>query len=224
MKTVHAANSSNTVLVGDDTYLLVLPCYHASIESHDLFFCPEPKKNTKQPGIWNIKVTKQRLGPEICQHILFLHVILGCDTTSRLHGIGKGASLKKLQASNSFRHQAKVLHIHSASKHDVTCAGEKHWWYYTAEIRLTAWTPCGISGYVGRSHRARLMFIYERYHHFRSSNVPPSSCVPASPAREGICWWTSSDRVGVVALGHGVCAATDRPSPCSRKCAPSDQV
>ena len=125
MKAVQSANSSNIVLVGDDTDLFVLLCYHASIEAHDLFFCPEPKKITKQPRIWNIKVTKQRLGPDICQHILFLHAVLGCDTTPRLHGIGKGASLRKFQASNSFRQQANVLLTHSASKHDVACAGEK---------------------------------------------------------------------------------------------------
>ena len=125
MKGMQSANSSNTVLVGDDTYLLVLLCYHASVEAHDLLFCPEPKKNTKQPRIWNIKVIKQRLGPDICQHILFLHAVLGCDTTSHLHGIGKGASLKKFQASNSFRQQAKVLLTHSVSKHDVACSGEK---------------------------------------------------------------------------------------------------
>ena len=35
-----------TVLVGDDTDLLVLLCYHTSLESHDLLFCPEPRKNT----------------------------------------------------------------------------------------------------------------------------------------------------------------------------------
>ena len=124
MKAVQSANSSNTVLVGDDTELIVLLCYHASLEAHDLFFCPEPKKNTKQPRIWNIKVTKQRLWPDICQHILFLHAVLGYDTTSRLHGIGKEASLEKFQASNSFRQQAKVLLMQSASKHDVTYAGE----------------------------------------------------------------------------------------------------
>ena len=71
--------SCNTVLVGDETYLLVLLCYHASLESHDLFFCPEPKKNTKQPRVWNIKAVKQRLGPDICQHILILHAVLGCE-------------------------------------------------------------------------------------------------------------------------------------------------
>ena len=124
-KAVQSATSCNTVLVGDDTDLLVLLCHHASLESHDLFFCPEPKKNTKQPRIWNIKAVKQRLGPDVCQHILFLHAVLGCDTTSRLHGIGKGAALKKYQTNNAFREQAKVLHTHSASMHDVTCAGER---------------------------------------------------------------------------------------------------
>ena len=121
MKAVQSANSSNTVLVGDDTDLLILLCHHASIESHDLFLCPEPKKTTKQPHIWNIKVTKQSLGPYICQHIFFLYAVLGCDTIYRLHMIGKGASLKKFQASHSFRQNAKVLLTHSASKHDVTC-------------------------------------------------------------------------------------------------------
>ena len=125
MKAVHSANSSNIVLAGGDTDLIVFPCYHASIESHDLFFCLEPKKNTKQPCIWNIKVTKQRLGARHMPAILFLHAVLGCDRTSRLHGIGKGASFKKFQASNSFRQQANVLHTNSASKHDVTCAGDK---------------------------------------------------------------------------------------------------
>ena len=40
----------------------------------------------------------------------------------------------------------------------------KHWWYYTMETRLTAWTPFGISGSVRRSHQSRLMFIHECYH------------------------------------------------------------
>ena len=34
----------NTVLVGDDTDLLVLLCYHANLDSCDIFFRPEPKK------------------------------------------------------------------------------------------------------------------------------------------------------------------------------------
>ena len=108
------------MLVSDDTDLLVLLCYHVSLESHDLLFCPEPKKSIKQPRVLKIKAVKQRLVPDTCQHILFLDAVLGCDRTSRLHGIGKGASLEKYQTNNAFREQ--MLHTHSASTHDVTCA------------------------------------------------------------------------------------------------------
>ena len=47
-KAVEYATTSNTVLVGDDTDLIVLLCYHANLDSHDLFFRPEPKKKHKE--------------------------------------------------------------------------------------------------------------------------------------------------------------------------------
>ena len=122
---IKSATTTNTVLVGDDTDLIILLCYHASLESHDLFFCPEQRKNMKKPHIWNIKATKQMLGPDICNHILFIHALLGCDTTSRLYGIRKGASLKRFKVSSTFREQAKVFDTYSASMHDVVDAGEK---------------------------------------------------------------------------------------------------
>jgi len=64
--------------------------YYASLESHNLFFLLNPKKNEKKLKEWNIKAIKEQLGPEICSNILFLHEVLGCDTTSLLYGIGKG--------------------------------------------------------------------------------------------------------------------------------------
>ncbi len=70
------------------------------------------------------------LGPDICNHILFIHALLGCDTTSRLYGIGKGSSLKKFTASHPFREQAKVFNTHSASIQDVVNAGEKALCYH----------------------------------------------------------------------------------------------
>ena len=42
-KAVELARVADTVLVGDDTDLLVL-CYHACLESHNTFFKSEPKK------------------------------------------------------------------------------------------------------------------------------------------------------------------------------------
>ena len=120
-KAIQSATTSNTVLVGDDTDLIVLLCYHAEFESRDLFFRPEPKKNSKR----NIEATKEKLGQDICSNILFIHAFLGCDTTSRLYDIGKGTSLSKFKASSMFREQAKVFNSDSASTRDVVDAGEK---------------------------------------------------------------------------------------------------
>ena len=44
-----------------------------------------------------MKVLKEKLGQDVCNKIFFIHAILGCDTTSRLHGIGKGTSLVLLK-------------------------------------------------------------------------------------------------------------------------------
>ena len=40
---IQSARSLSTVLVGDDTDLLVLLCFYAEMDAHDLFFRPEPK-------------------------------------------------------------------------------------------------------------------------------------------------------------------------------------
>ena len=106
-KAVASAAMVNTVLVGDDTDLLILLCYHASLDSHSILFRPEPKKTTKNPRLWDIKAVKKQLGPEVCSHILFLHAVLGCDTTSRLYGIGKGTSLKSSSQVYTSAHKPK---------------------------------------------------------------------------------------------------------------------
>ena len=122
-KTVESSTMMDTVLVGDDTDLLVLLCYHANLDSHNILFRPEPKKNTKNPRVWNIKAVKEQLGLEVCNNIPFLHAVLGCDTTSQLYGIGKGTSLKKF--SKHFQEQAKVFGVESATLKDISAAGEQ---------------------------------------------------------------------------------------------------
>ena len=79
----------DTVLVGDDTYLLILLCYDAELDVFDRFFQPEPRANSSKRRSWNVKSVKEKLGQEICRHILFIHAISGCDTTSRLYGIAE---------------------------------------------------------------------------------------------------------------------------------------
>jgi len=114
-----------TVLVGDDTDLLVLPCHHPEMNANDLFLKPEAKQRSKTRKIWNIKKTKTSLGPNVCANILLVHAILGCDTTSRIHGIGKGVALIKIRTDALFREQANVFNHPGASKDGVIMAGEK---------------------------------------------------------------------------------------------------
>ena len=55
-----------------------------------------------------------------------MHAILGCDTTSRLYGLGKGSGLKKVCNSGFFCEQATVFTEGiSTYKSDIVVAGEK---------------------------------------------------------------------------------------------------
>ena len=84
----------HTVLVGDDTDLLVLLCYHASLVSMPIYFQPRPKAH-KETVSWDIHKLKYHLGKMyLCNNILFIHAILGCDTVSKLYEFGKGVELK----------------------------------------------------------------------------------------------------------------------------------
>lgn len=121
---ISKARSFPTVLVGDDTDLLVLLLHYGELEARDLFFRPEPRQQGTRRA-WDIKKAKISLGPDVCSKILFAHAILGCDTTSRVHGIGKGLALKKLQSSSQFRELAGVFNGNNVLKDDVIAAGEK---------------------------------------------------------------------------------------------------
>ena len=59
-KAVQSATTSNTVLVGEDTDLIVLLCYHARLDSHDLFFRPEPKKKHKKASCLEYQSHKRK--------------------------------------------------------------------------------------------------------------------------------------------------------------------
>ena len=70
-----------------------------------------------------MKKVKEQLGDDVCHDLLFLHAILGCNTTSRVHGIGKAAALKRYANSIHFREQAKVFNSPSTVD-DIVVAGE----------------------------------------------------------------------------------------------------
>ena len=95
---VSSARHKETVLIGDDTDLLVLLLHHADMDTHEVFLTSERKKSAQQNTIWCIRQSKQLLGPDVCDHILFIHAIVGCAVTSRLFGLGKGLAVKRIKS------------------------------------------------------------------------------------------------------------------------------
>ena len=85
-----SAVKQETVLVGDDTDLLVLLIYHAMNVRHNIFFRPEIRRASQKGNrCWNIPAMLSLLGSVVTDNIMFLHAIHGCDTTSGVYGLGK---------------------------------------------------------------------------------------------------------------------------------------
>jgi len=134
-----------------------------------IWFFSRSQELIQRDGRSGTKVLKEKLGEDVCNNILFIHAILGCDTSSRIHRIGKGASLKTFLFSHHFRAQAQVFNNISASKEDVAAAGEK------ALVCL----------YNGKSDEGLDSLRYRRYCEKAATNtsrVQPQSLPPASAA------------------------------------------
>lgn len=135
---LNIAKHNRTVVVADDTDILVLLIYHTTKKCMDVYFSPESKHG--RPNIaWNIHNIQQRLSTEVCSILPFCHAILGCDSTSHLFGIGKGQALKAATESNKFREVALVFSNASATKEEIIEAGETailHLYGGSGDIRL----------------------------------------------------------------------------------------
>ena len=85
-----SAAAKPTVVIGEDTDLLVLLLHHAAEDSHTIFLTSEQNSQAKSKvKLWDIIHVHSKLGPSICDAILVVHALLGCDTTSRLFSLGK---------------------------------------------------------------------------------------------------------------------------------------
>ena len=83
---IKTAVDTATVVIGEDTDLLLLLCYYTKETSKDIYFKYGTAGSNKA---WHILQLQKKLRPEICQNILTLHAYFGCDTTSSLFNIGK---------------------------------------------------------------------------------------------------------------------------------------
>ena len=81
---VEYSKKFTTVLVGEDTDLLVLCLALAPPHTKSLFLRPEQKvTGLKTLHIYDIGEVKRKLGSPVCSMLLLLYAFTGCDTTSR---------------------------------------------------------------------------------------------------------------------------------------------
>jgi hypothetical protein len=121
---VACAAHIHTVVIADDTDILVLLIHHAGRAKYNVWFKPNIKRESKKAQrCWNMTATRCHLGSTVCSCILFIHAVLGCDTTSRLYGIGKYKAVVKVKSDIFFARQAEVFMDSNASTDDVIEAG-----------------------------------------------------------------------------------------------------
>ena len=75
--------------------------------------------------VWSIRFACEQLRQCICDGILAIHVLLGCDTTSRVFSTGKGAALTKFQKNEPFQQDILLFLGKDVSKAETKEAGER---------------------------------------------------------------------------------------------------
>ncbi|KAL8561256.1 hypothetical protein ACOMHN_047112 [Nucella lapillus] len=126
---LESAKHKTTVVIGDDTDLLVLLCHHVVETQHDVFLHPSHHNRSKARKSWHIQHTRKVLntGFDLCHLLPVIHAISGCDTTSRPFGIGMRGVLNRFKKSVQLREEAVAFtkDPDDMSPEKVIEAGEK---------------------------------------------------------------------------------------------------
>ena len=88
----------STTLIGEDTDLLVLLLHYTQQANNDLYFRSDKCNADK---VYHINELKMVMGEELFSQLLFLHAYTGCDSTSRIFGVGKRSVFHKLVNSDA---------------------------------------------------------------------------------------------------------------------------
>ena len=86
----------------------------------------EPKKGSLTPRqYYDIGKIREALCGTICESILVVDAFLGCETLSRIFGIGKGTGLKLLEESELFVQQVLIFDKQESTKEEIIGAGDR---------------------------------------------------------------------------------------------------
>ena len=110
--TVERSRHCTTTLVGEDTDLLILLLHYSRTDNEIIYFRSDANKQSNEHKVYNINLLKETLGDNVCNELLFVHAYSGCDSTSRIFGIGKKSAFRKLVKSDPVMKSCASAFIH----------------------------------------------------------------------------------------------------------------
>ena len=126
-KALESSKTNTTVVVSDDTDILVILCSKADEKANPIFLHPSHRIKTKtgsRARKWQIQHTQRQLGNASCI-LPVIHDISGCDTTSRPYGLGKKSVLRKFMKSKELQTLASdFLSADDKDQNVITKIGE----------------------------------------------------------------------------------------------------
>lgn len=121
-----SSDGTQVTVVSDDTDILVLLVYHVTDEMGQVYMQNVAKGRTQtNPTVHNIQQLRHHVGPHITRHILFIHAMSGCDTTSSPFKQGKVKVLKCIAKSSVARDSAEIFLDMEATSAMISTAGQQ---------------------------------------------------------------------------------------------------
>ena len=128
---IQSSSTANTVVVGEDTDLLILLLHG---QQRVVLQTRAEAKRKKKYDCGILKRQRKSWDPVFCSTLRFIHANTGCDTTSRLYGIGK--TLSKVQCSDEF---TKIGEVFMQIRMISSALEKKHLSFSTMVIQEMTW-------------------------------------------------------------------------------------
>lgn len=126
--TCACSTSSPVAVIAEDTDILVLLLHHRTGLMPEVYFVSQPKRGKGGKVIdgksISISQVQKILGTEACQLMPVVHAFGGCDSTSAVFGLGKGAMLKRIQGNEKLQGLCSTLQSKRATEAEVRYAGQ----------------------------------------------------------------------------------------------------
>ena len=113
------------VLVGEDTYILILLTVLSDSEKDIQILLPGRKCH---PDKVNSSAALRSASGGMIDSLSFVHTATGCDTTSAVNRKGKRVPFRKLQAHPALCTMVQLFNDHRAPKNVIAAAGEAFLW------------------------------------------------------------------------------------------------